>query len=740
MNCGGRIYKGEDISVSIPFALSGYTNLSVSYFTNGEVSVERTEEQLVIDGGYIIADFDNTDLDILPDGVLRYTITCKVDGEDYVDSNNTPYYLKTPKDYDAKTAEEIWEEGYESGATSCSGSCEGVYEEGFADGHASGVTDGYAQGYPAGEAAQKAKLVSTAVTANTIIEREDGFSRVEINVPSGSCEGVYEEGFTDGHASGVTDGYAQGYPAGEAAQKAKLATTAVTANGTYSREDGFSSIEVNVPTSGGSCNLQSKSVSLTANSETITADTGYDGLSQVEVDASGRYNAGQGDAYAEVDSRAQELTFTENGVWEKGFFDGYAKKVTVNVPSGGSCDLQVKSVSLSSITTTITHGSHERPLAPSGQTVYGGAIDTWKSLIDQYGRINIRSWDDAGHTDSTLQGFFEKANGVYRYYQYQGDVPYPFDEMTPEWEDTMWGDMFDVCRQGPNVFFYNNFTYGFFSVVEPSALIFATSEYDGLSAVTVDASEIYTSGETAQKAKLVSTAITKSESYTRADGWSAVSVNVPVNSYAWMSSSAPYVRAPFSTSWQQTGLTDYFTFEFVCKGGYGGNKGRQIFEITTEGGYGLTFYQISDNNYDYLKVRQTYNGASAETTVVQSQVNNNMKHYVVTFKILIGVIEINSMVWDEQQGQYLAYGIVSPQLIDSSIASPTSGEAWIGKSQYVSTDNSLEMFFLKFTKKINEYMSDFALCWNNGTIGNGTNYDLSTNAESSTKISVIYLS
>ena len=323
MNCGGRIYKGEDISASIPFALSGYTNLSVSYFTNGEVSVERTEEQLVIDGGYIIADFDNTDLDILPDGVLRYTITCKVDGEDYVDSNNTPYYLKTPKDYDAKTAEEIWEEGYESGATSCSGSCEGVYEEGFADGHASGVTDGYAQGYPAGEAAQKAKLATTAITENGIYTKEDGYNRVEVAVPSDFPQG-YASGYTDGHASGVTDGYAQGYPAGETAQKAKLATTAVTANGTYSREDGFSSIEVNVP-SGGSCNLQSKSVSLTANSETITADTGYDGLSQVEVDASEIYTSGETAQKAKLSA----ITITQNGTYSRE--DGF-DNISVNIP------------------------------------------------------------------------------------------------------------------------------------------------------------------------------------------------------------------------------------------------------------------------------------------------------------------------------------------------------------------------------------------------------------------------
>ena len=63
MNCGGRIYKGEDITVSIPFAISGYSDLVVSYFTNGDFHVDKTEEELVIDGGYAFAEFDNTELD-----------------------------------------------------------------------------------------------------------------------------------------------------------------------------------------------------------------------------------------------------------------------------------------------------------------------------------------------------------------------------------------------------------------------------------------------------------------------------------------------------------------------------------------------------------------------------------------------------------------------------------------------------------------------------------------------------
>lgn len=68
-------------------------------------------------------------------------------------------------------------------------------------------------------------------------------------------------------------------------------TKSITANGTYTAAadglSGFSSVTVNVPTGGGEPSLQSKSVTYTpaatTQSATVTADTGYDGLSDVSV-------------------------------------------------------------------------------------------------------------------------------------------------------------------------------------------------------------------------------------------------------------------------------------------------------------------------------------------------------------------------------------------------------------------------------------------------------------------------
>ena len=70
---------------------------------------------------------------------------------------------------------------------------------------------------------------------------------------------------------------------------ATLGEKTITANGVYNASsddlDGYSKVNVNVPTGGGT--MQSKSVSYTpsvsAQSDTVTPDSGYDGLSSVAV-------------------------------------------------------------------------------------------------------------------------------------------------------------------------------------------------------------------------------------------------------------------------------------------------------------------------------------------------------------------------------------------------------------------------------------------------------------------------
>lgn len=168
----------------------------------------------------------------------------------------------------------------------------------------------------------------------------DGLSSVSVDV---LVPDKYDEGYDDGKQDG------------EAEQKAKLVSTAVTQNGTYSREDGYSSIEVNVPQTGQTINNQTKFEEIDnadtqllydskrnnykyvfkndqwgSQTRTYTYDSGYTGLQQLnvnlEIDAYEAIEQGENQQKAKMSA----LTVTANGEYNRE--DGWSA-VTVNVPS-----------------------------------------------------------------------------------------------------------------------------------------------------------------------------------------------------------------------------------------------------------------------------------------------------------------------------------------------------------------------------------------------------------------------
>lgn len=150
----------------------------------------------------------------------------------------------------------------------------------------------YQEGYEDGIEHQKSLLSSATFTENGEYQRNDGWSAVTVNVPqSGSVlegkeivvsqdvtivvptsgydgfsavtvdateygqtnyDSGFDDGFEDGYASGSSEGYdsgyTEGYTSGETHQKGLLTSTAITQNGSYQRENGYSAITVNVPT------------------------------------------------------------------------------------------------------------------------------------------------------------------------------------------------------------------------------------------------------------------------------------------------------------------------------------------------------------------------------------------------------------------------------------------------------------------------------------------------------------
>lgn len=173
----------------------------------------------------------------------------------------------------------------------------------------------------------------------------------------------------DGQGSYVSK-YDQGFADGINFQKGKITSITITENGIYENEDGYSPVIVDVECE--ECpepNLENKTVVVTADTETITPDAGYDGFGEVNIDASqygsDKYDEGYGDGEDDQKARLTSATFVENGHYE--LENGWSA-VTVQVeetpcPPCPPCpepNLENKTVELESGTTlpaTITPSS-----------------------------------------------------------------------------------------------------------------------------------------------------------------------------------------------------------------------------------------------------------------------------------------------------------------------------------------------------------------------------------------------
>lgn len=177
----------------------------------------------------------------------------------------------------------------------------------------------------------------------------------------------------DGQGSYVSK-YDQGFADGINYQKGKITSITITENGIYENENGYSPVIVDVECE--ECpepSLQTKTVVVTADTETITPDAGYDGFGEVNIDASqygsDKYDEGYGEGYGDGEddqkARLTSATFVENGHYE--LENGWSA-VTVQVedtpcPPCPPCpepNLENKTVELESGTTlptTITPSS-----------------------------------------------------------------------------------------------------------------------------------------------------------------------------------------------------------------------------------------------------------------------------------------------------------------------------------------------------------------------------------------------
>lgn len=313
----------------------------------------------------------------------------------------------------------------------------------------------YSAGVADGENNVRSAMTSTAFTQNDTYQNASGWSAVTVNVQPNLENASYglESGFT-----GTTVTPSSGYDG--------IGSVEIYDDG-YGQEkynegyqDGLG--DCPAPT------LEQKNVTLTAITQTVTTDNGYDGMSAVTVDASGLCQDYYDDGY------------------EDGFNDGES-----------TCTLQSKEVTLTATTQTILPNS-DIPSAPNGEDVYGGNITDFLAKID-YGECRVYSWDDSGHTDSTEIGWFtqDRSTGDFCFYNYQGGVNYIIMGMTPENTDltiNSWTEVYNglyLYYDKENLWFYGSFANGYYIGGDDlSNFVFDPILYVGMDSVTVDATDI----------------------------------------------------------------------------------------------------------------------------------------------------------------------------------------------------------------------------------------------------------
>ena len=220
MNCGGRLYKGSDAILAVPFN-EDYDTIEIHFYTDGEYNIERSGSGVTVEDGYAVVAIQDYELDLLKTGPIYYNIKYTKDGYDLGITANSSYFLKAAVAYSAQTPGEIYERGYEEGLEQCS--------------HIQDLI-------------QSAKSVNM-LTSTAIVTPSSGYiGMAQVNVNATQFGQVrYNEGVTVGRDTGFQQGYSSGHTDGIAEQKAKLGRLGIsTNNSSYTNPDGWSSVTVNV--------------------------------------------------------------------------------------------------------------------------------------------------------------------------------------------------------------------------------------------------------------------------------------------------------------------------------------------------------------------------------------------------------------------------------------------------------------------------------------------------------------
>lgn len=119
-----------------------------------------------------------------------------------------------------------------------------------------------------------------------------GKLNVMVQIPE---QPIYEEGYVVGKEDGINE------------QKRKLTDINITQNGTYTKEDGYKNVVVNVPVP--EINNQEKSITINSNgTSSVVPDNGYTGISKIDITVNVPTSGGDGIDLISLGYTAQENT------------------------------------------------------------------------------------------------------------------------------------------------------------------------------------------------------------------------------------------------------------------------------------------------------------------------------------------------------------------------------------------------------------------------------------------------
>lgn len=348
-------------------------------------------------------------------------------------------------------------------------------EDSWNSGYTSGVTDGYASGYTSGKTDGFDAGYDSGVTDGYTSGKTDAWqpaydSGYTDGAASVDCQPLYDSGYTDGYSSGRTDGYDDGWRPG---YNSGYTDGINAAGGDYA--SGY--------TDGFDAGYDSGSTDGYASGYASGRTDGYDDGWQPGYDSgvTDGYNSGYTSGKTDGFGEGYDSGFTDGAasvdcqpLYDSGYTDGY---------ESGHTDGYVERAAMLTAMTITANGAYE-------------SVEGWSAVT-----VNV---PQTGRTENKAV------------YLSRADFPIiPPQDGIPEGEIWIGTRKYYTPSSG-----YIGMETFFLDAELNVTDIYASGHTSGV-----------TDGATQQKALLTSTAFTTNGTYTRTDGWSAVTVNVPQTGY-----------------------------------------------------------------------------------------------------------------------------------------------------------------------------------------------------------------